>query len=129
MPVTAGILDVICGASGILMGIFFLEVGAGAVSGGVLDPRATIIGGLTIPSAAFALAGSVFAFKRKKWILALIGAIAALGVPIPWMYLYWREIYKRNDFLGILVLLNLTLIPGIVAIVLTMLSRKQFERK
>jgi len=74
-------------------------------------------------------AGGIFALMRKKWLLALIGAIAALGAWIPWLFLYWGEIYTPNDVINIYALLNLTIIPGIVAIILTVLSRKQFERK
>jgi len=129
MPVTAGILDVICGISGILSGYVFLAIGAGFASGSVSDPLATCIGVLTIIAAVLAIIGSYFTFMRKRWSRVLIGAIAALGTSIPWLFAFWSDFNDFDDLFGIAALFNLTIIPGIVAIILTVLSRKRFERK
>jgi len=128
MPVTAGILDVICGISGILAGLFFLAIGATLGSGSNSYPPYQLEAGLMITSGIIALAGGVFSFLRKRWALTFTGAIAALLASVPWVAIPWVD-FKMEHLSNSIMLFNLTVIPGIVAIILTVLSRKQFERK
>jgi hypothetical protein len=104
-PIAAGVLDIICGTVGFLSNIFVMIVlrwGIHAVGEPlwillqyVLFVAPFVIGGL-------ALAGGIFATRRKRWILALAGSIAA----------------SINPYLFFL---------GIAAIILTVLSKNEFE--
>jgi len=87
MPLTAGILDIICGAWALLVSLGM------SVAGGVLRAMAlpevpayigSILAILAIPFALLAIldiVGGVFALRRKIWGLALAGAISSLFSP------------------------------------------------
>ena len=126
MPITAGVIDIITGITTIFTSLLFMAGGAG-LGGGDLSLSYTISGILLIIIGMLAIVCSVFSFIRKIWPLALIGAIAALLGSIPWLFEYWRYVDNLGDLLGIDILYNFTLVPGIATIVLTVLSRKQFK--
>lgn len=55
-----------------------------------------------------AIAGGIFAIRRKVWGVALAGAICAIVPPHPWGYLTWTPVL------------------GILAVVLVALSKNEF---
>jgi len=91
-PTTAGILSIVAGAFGVIGSIVFLTLGT--IAGGLLGviglpdlssiifpALAGIIGALAAIPLAFgivAIIGGIHALKRRKWGLALAGAICAL---------------------------------------------------
>lgn len=94
-PTTAGILSIVAGAFGAILGIVFLTLGT--ITGGLLGVLGVIglpdlssiilpaLGGIIGALAAIPLAlgivaiiGGIHALKRRKWGLALAGAICAL---------------------------------------------------
>lgn len=99
--IVAGILDIIDGCLS-LLGVLGLIVAIAYVS----DEPDTLA--ILVPIAVFlaskgilAVLGGIYALQRKNWVMALIGAIAAA---LPFSLL------------------------GIIALILTALSRDQFER-
>jgi len=109
MPMVAGILDIICGAVAALITIGLLIAGivTGVVAAVAPDlPKFVppLLLGLSVPAAVIAvlaILGGVRALHRKNWELALAGSIVAFFNP------WW--------------------LLGLAAIVLTALSRKQFD--
>ena len=107
-PTTAGILSIIAGAVGVILGIVLFAVG-GAVGGllGVFGLPG--LGGLVAGFAAVplivgivAIVGGIHALGRKRWGLALGGAICALFPPP-------------------------VIILGILSIIFVILGRKEFK--
>lgn len=110
MPMTAGILDIICGVFALIGGLVLVIVGT--VGSGVLmyigadiPPlvAAALFSAIAVPLiivGILAIVGGVYALQRKKWGLALAGSIAAF-------FPSW--------------------LLGIAAIVLTILSKNEFE--
>jgi len=104
----AGILDIVCGALA-FVGVLFMTIGIIILANDPyrhgpdeLDPLVFVV-----PFAAaaailgtLAIAGGIYALRRKRWGMALTGAIAAL---LPWTAM------------------------GIAALILTVLSRDEFE--
>ena len=75
-----------------------------------------------------AIVGSVFAFKRKRWWLALTGSVLAL-IPIAlFTYFEWST-FDPEYFFAWHAFLKFAVVPAIVAVILTVLSRKQFKGK
>jgi MFS family permease len=129
MPKTAGILDVLNGIFGMIMG-YFLFIIEGWLGWG---PLYAIGGPVLFFIGVLAIVGSVFTFKRKRWWLALVGSIFAL-IPIAlYMYFIWHSFdpsYLSEASLRYILtvpLMGFIGVPAIVAIILTVLSRKQFE--
>ena len=88
MPMTAGILSIVAGVSGLFGGIIAAALrGAIGAIGGI--PGFGVIGGLGIIGAPLiaigivAIIGGVFAIRRRTWGLALAGAICSL--PCSWV--------------------------------------------
>jgi len=106
MPMTAGILDIICGAWALFFAFMLAFLGSVIRAIAQIPPMmAPIFGVLAIPFAVLgilAIVGGVFALRRKVWGLALAGSIAALFAPWFWLL-------------------------GIAAIVFTALSKSEFE--
>ena len=93
-PTTAGILSIVAGAGGLIGGI--VVVALGSILGGILGSVPEFLGGEEIDITliifglfraigapiivigAIAIAGGVFALRRRIWGLALAGAILAL---------------------------------------------------
>jgi hypothetical protein len=106
MPMTAGILDIICGCWALLIAFAFIFVGS--VARFIPDVPAYLFPIFTAFSVPFgvigilAIVGGIFALRRKVWGLALAGSIASLFS----LHLFFL---------------------GIAAIVFTALSKKEFE--
>ena len=111
MPTAAGILDIISGCCGLIASLAFLSMGALIRYMPDLSTEADVPVELLVPIFTFlafpfailgilAIVGGIFALRRKIWGLALTGSIAAL-------FPSW--------------------ILGLPAIVLTALSKKEFE--
>ena len=104
MPTTAGILDIIAGSCGLICALVFVSLG------GIMRfvPNVPtylwpIFTALAVPLALIgilAIIGGIYALRRKTWGLALAGSIAAF-------FPSW--------------------ILGLTAIVLTALSKDEFE--
>jgi len=109
MPLVAGILDIICGAVAAIIALCFLIAGSvtGVVASIAPDLPAFVppmLLGFALPAAAMAVVailGGIRAIQRKNWGLALAGSIVAFFNP------WW--------------------VLGLAAIVLTALSKKQFD--
>lgn len=91
-PTTAGILNIITGALGIIWAVCMF-IGFGVVSGALGIPTGYIPGfvpgivlGMAIPFlliAVLALVGGIFAVQRQQWGWVLAGSIAAILVFLP----------------------------------------------
>jgi len=112
MPMVAGILDIVAGALSFLLlalvivVVFILMATRGASLFGNMPVRVgpAIILSLAIPimvADVLAVVGGAYALMRKAWGLALAGSIAAVFASWP---------------------------MGIAAIVLTVMSKNEFER-
>lgn len=108
-PIIAGVLEIIAGVLGLLAALSLLIVVG--MTGGSLDtpmgPMPAFVPGLiksmgilTILFAILSLVGGIFAVQRKLWGLALAGSIGAILTAF---------------------------ILGIPAIILTAISKKEFE--
>ena len=73
---------------------------------------------LVVPS-IFAIVGGVYAWERRKWPIALAGSISAL-----FTLLFMNSIMRdyRSEWFWALTLI------GIAAVVLTVLSKKEFKQ-
>jgi len=127
LPIAAGILDILGGIYGIFIGSFFTIM---FVSRIYWIPVFDVQDWIVVGSAIFALAtgviavlGAICAFRRKRWGLALMGAVAVffslaiatvLSTP-----LFFRFIHPEWALFALL---------GIAAIVLTALSKKEFKK-
>jgi hypothetical protein len=110
MPTTAGILDIIAGSFGLIGGVILLIFGAvGSSIMPYLVPQVppaiavAIFTSIAVPLIVIgilAIVGGIYALRRKVWGLALAGSIAAF-------FPSW--------------------ILGLTAIVLTALSKNEFE--
>jgi hypothetical protein len=110
MPTTAGILDIIAGSFGLIGGVILLILGAvGSSVMPYLVPQVptavavAIFTSIAVPLiiiAILAIIGGIYALRRKVWGLALAGSIAAF-------FPSW--------------------ILGLTSVVLTALSKKEFE--
>ena len=114
-PKAAGILSIISGSAG-LVAVFGLII-AISITGGFIIPGtehipkfvASILIGITIPLAALSglsLVGGIYTLQRRMWGLAIAGSISSIFSSVP--------------LLG-------GLPVGIAAIVLTVLSRNEFD--
>jgi hypothetical protein len=104
MPMVAGILDIVAGSLGIILAIALIFVGVLMRFVPDMPPYLVpIFTALSLPFAIvgiLAIVGGIYALRKKIWGLALAGSIAAF-------FPCW--------------------ILGIAAIVLTALSKKEFE--
>lgn len=108
LSTVAGILDIVAGGLG-LLGVFIMTIAMIALANDPyrhepdeVDPIIVLVA-ITVPLAILgilAIVGGIYALRRKKWGLALTGAIAA-SLPFSLM--------------------------GIAALILTALSRDEFE--
>ena len=119
-PKVAGFMGIIVGGLQVLYTILTLL-------GIILEGRLSFLGGI-LPTmmaifAFFAIAGGINHLKRTRWPLAMTGSIAVFFcfaqflfprlISWSWSEIYWIEV--------------VLLLPGIAAIVLTLLSRKEFK--
>jgi hypothetical protein len=96
-PTAAGILSIITGA-------FSVWYRSGLIIRGQSG-----FGAVGIVLGLIAIAGGIFAIRRKAWGLALAGAACAIYPPHPWGYLIWTPAL------------------GILAVVFVTLSRNEFS--
>jgi hypothetical protein len=122
MPITAGVLDILHGIGGIilsLIGMFFL-----GLEGSYWEYEIPAM--LWIPG-LLSIIGGIYSFKRKKWRVALAGAIVSILPPIilnnPWYFFPPYNLFSPSNLIGFVITF-----PAILAIVLTVLSRKQFNK-
>jgi len=104
MPTTAGILDIIAGSLGLILALIFIFIAGVMRFVPDIPPYLfPIFTALALPFALagiLAIVGGIYALQRKIWGLALAGSIAAF-------FPSW--------------------ILGLTAIVLTALSKNEFE--
>ncbi|MFC2019555.1 hypothetical protein ACFLU4_06380 [Chloroflexota bacterium] len=125
--ITAGILDIINAidaviyGGGFLTGLIYISIGAPNTEGhdSYFSLLILIILIATIPIGIFILMGGIFTLKGKRWWLSLTASIVAL-LPAVVFWGFWPFIsgFKYYFILPIL--------PVVVAIALTVLSKKQF---
>jgi hypothetical protein len=96
-PIAAGILSIISG-------VFIVWYRSSELISVGSSPVGIILG-------LIAIAGGIFAIRRKVWGLALTGAICAIVPPHPWGYLIWTPVL------------------GILAIAFVALSKSEFGRR
>src|SRR4030042_518242 len=137
-PTAAGILDLMLGCLWLLVGLFlFLLTMAcdsiGEASVGVEDYGTPV---LLVVAGILAIIGGKHATQRNKWRFALVGSVAALlpaFISLIGLILYqshdigvlYPQIKANNSTLTIC---GLFLLAGIEAMVLTALSKKEFEQ-
>ena len=118
-PIAAGILDILGGTLQLLLAIFFFVARIISDVYTLTDKETLLIVTLFVLSASLAIIGSIYSIRRTRWSLALIGSIAASAF-LPIIIAYF-VVYE--DALGGLIYTP----PGIAAIVLTVLSKREFK--
>ena len=120
MPITAGILDIIYGGSGIFFGPIAF-IGASLLASESIHSiyRYQIIGATVSIAGILSIIGGIFSIKIKKWPLALTGAICILYIASMFIMEFTIIPIARRSIPGIF---------AIVVLVFTILSRKQFEK-
>lgn len=122
MSITAGILDIGHGIVGMYFGLFVILAHSYIYS----HPHENyeIWGPIYTITGIMAIIGGIFMFKRKKWGLVLAGAISSclfivanFTTNILNKYSYWEP----QDLIYI--------VPALVAIALTVLTKKQFKKQ
>lgn len=119
MPITAGILDAFGAVIQLLLAIFLITASiiSDVYTLGVKDTYLIIT--LFVLSALLAIIGSVYSIRRTRWPLALTGSIAASAL-LPIIIVYF--VVYEEAFGGLIYTP-----PGIAAIVLTVLSKREFK--
>jgi hypothetical protein len=135
MPITAGILDLIGGVLqagfSTFVVVYLLYDMAGNRGGD------NYVGGILIKSLSpfiipgiLAIIGGVFTLKRRRWKLTLVGSLMAFLPPV--ITIIATNASNFNDFTEDMVesifFVIIPLILGITAPLLTILSRKQFQK-
>lgn len=110
LPIAAGTLNILSGVSGAYYCITFVLSHKSWVVIVILPLAATAI---------YAIRGGVYALKRREWRRALIGSISAVFTLLILGWVYYIE--TREMIYWILTLV------GITAVVLTVISRKDFK--
>ena len=122
MPVAAGILDFVGGAFQLLAIVGMLIYG---ILLGGLGPALLIATALFAFTGILAVVGGAYALRRKKWGLAFAGSFTAFFPCLLWPFLF--------SMLLVAISSELLFIPpvllGIATIVLTAVSKKEFEHK
>ncbi len=120
MPITAGVLDILGGSIQLLFVIWASIYTVFAVHSveGLFEVDSFF--GFT---GILAIVGGIYALRKKKWGLALAGSFTAFFPNILWPFLF----LDIRIFISFEMLLTPLLFFGIAAIVLTVLSRKEFR--
>jgi len=121
MPTVAGILDFISGGFQLLAAIFVLFAVVFGKHAGIAWGFAQLFLKFTIPlalPALLAIVGGFYNVQRNKWRLAMAGSIAAFFPLVLWL---WFVALWFGPMWALIAL------AGIAAIVLTVLSKKEFE--
>ena len=110
MPIATGTLNILSGVSGAYYCMTFVLSHKSWVVVIILPLAATAI---------YAIRGGVYALKKREWRRALIGSISAVFTLLILGWGYYIETKEMIYWIPSLV--------GIAAIVLTVLSRKEFK--
>ena len=121
MPTAAAILDAFCGVIQLLLAIFLFIARIISDVYTLGDKDTFLIITLFVLSALLAIIGSIYSIRRTRWPLALIGSIAASAL-LPIIIVYFVVYEEAGGGWGLIYTL-----PGIAAIVLTVLSKKEFK--
>lgn len=130
MPIAAGVIDLFIGAVEMLVaiiGFWLLGLTYNVEFPGIWEFLIKSTIPFSIPfffAGIFALIGSVCAFRRKRWELAFTAPIMAFVFLVLWLCSSLWFGYPIGYLTPSIILLL-----GIVAIVLTVLSRKEFEQR
>jgi hypothetical protein len=132
MPITAGVLDIISGLFGggnasQVSCAYYLTRQADFDALNAYFLYYDIVCLLSLVCLALAIVGGICAFIRRKWSIALAGAIAALFPSMIATVYYFLAFGPQYSPLT-LYLMGAG-IAAIAAIILTILSRKQFKSK
>ena len=105
-PTTAGILTIIAGVIAIVAETIYITSGTFGIFAGIpfIESSANPNGALFV-TGAIAIAGGIFALRRRIWWLAIVGAICAMFFAI------WP-----------------VLVTGVISNILLALSRLEFKR-
>lgn len=112
-------MDILGGTLQLLLAIFFFVASIMSDVYTLTDKETFLIVTLFVLSASLAIIGSIYSIRRTNWLLAMIGSIAASAL-LP-VVIQGFVVYK--DAFGGLIYTP----PGIAAIVLTVLSKKEFK--
>jgi len=119
MPIAAGILEICGGVIQLLLAIFFLVARIISDVYTLTDKETFLIVTLFVLSASLAIIGSIYSMRRTNWPLAMIGSIAASAL----LPVIIQGFIVSEDAFGGLIYTP----PGIAAIVLTVLSKREFK--
>jgi hypothetical protein len=125
MPITAGVLDILHGIFGIILGLMVM------VLSNLLGPIThfdEILGPLLLIMGILSIIGGIYSIKRTTWRIALVGVITSILPSTLYMEQYWQEFSLRHTFYISDLLVFTLALPAVFAIVLTVLSRKQFNK-
>lgn len=119
MPITAGILDIL--SSLYLIGLFLYW------GWGILEVLPLPV--ISVFAALIAFVGGIYALRRKEWPIALAGSLAAVITCITVVMI----LYIAKPYFAIppaeFVRSWAAVVIVIPTVILTMISKKQFERK
>ena len=121
MPVTAGVLDIINGASATVFGLLLIIMIPWVKSLRSLPLYSEFIGPILFIAGILAIVGGIYTIKKRSWLFALTGAIAGF-ISTSWWLEYWVNITTYG--LSLDTLRGLAGIPAIIAIILIIRSRK-----
>ena len=124
-PIAAGVLDII---GGVIQLVFVIIISIARLISDVYylgGGETLLIITLFILSALLAIYGGIFCIKRTKWPMAITGSFAASAL-LPIIVVSFVE-YCVMFGVGGLIYSSPYTSPGIAAIVLTVLSKKEFE--
>ena len=120
MPITAGVLDIVSGAFQLWVALYALRhfvLKGWGIAG--LNLLTLIIALPCFLTGVVAILGGLYAIRSNKGNIAYLGAIAAfVPLTIPSLFLYGLEGNPTWWFIMLI---------GIAAIVLTVLSKKEFK--
>jgi uncharacterized membrane protein HdeD (DUF308 family) len=115
MPIAAGIIDIFTGAFSIIISGYTTA----NLPLGVSNAETFFFGAvLVFIAGVLAIVGGVYAIQRKKWYLVLTGAITASFALVLVAIPFYDLVHPAWAFIVLL---------GIVAIILTVLSKKEFD--
>jgi hypothetical protein len=140
-PVVAGILDIIAGTECLAGGLGFLLIGIAckSIAGNLRDTSisllsfTSIIAVLLFIVAALTIRGGIYALARNKWGFALVASIFTLltsfttFIPFITAHISQAQTWDLKILVGYAAESILPALLGIAAIVLTVLSKSEFD--
>ena len=125
LPITAEVLDIAQGVFAILCGVLLSYLYSIFQERYDIPGEALLSGLLPIIFGVLAVVGGIFAFMRKAWFLAMAGAIIAFLL-ILYLFIFWLNDVNYGFYINALRIP--VVILSILALFLTIQSRKQFEK-